>query len=1056
MAIIIEDFKAPDVDPYDQPNNKIDFTYTDPISGAEKTSLPPLGGSPETIGESPESILNKVSYKPVIDSTVKPNPKFDSIKSDVGKQMEDDWLITDAAAINNSTIMLLNKGMNMLDSKSVDGYDSYIAHPDWFEGLSDDRKYTLRQAHSDYEAERIMRDYAVEDTAGKKLDDSGYSLFWNIAGIATDPITYFGGAETKAAQFIGKSVLGAGIQEGIYASSRSDYTINTALTNTAIAGGISSLLGLRLLKHGGSSKNLQQLNESINDGSLMQHYNNIAADNLKQPLKTANSAAVTFDPTDYDVVSTGVPIKMIKMAQLPGIQRNIINSASARAREVMSKLVDVPLSFRKNLRGDYDISLESFQKQDINNNLILPKENIRREFFAAKDADQTLQLTDEALHREIRNFASMEDTIVQGPARKYIEKAGTILREFYETIGLRANKVGILGEIDNVRGAIYYVGRAYDEGKIRAKEGEFKLDISGKVSTVLNNLPIDKLNARLDKYGYTNIKDLAKHVADQAYEKIIRGENNISVINGRTFSELSDLDLSNWLKTNPFELMDSYYKGIGAKSLAHEKLGISNFNDLIDDFIKEESEKKASLLSSGKPQSEIDVLEKEIAKEYRSLEQDLRLLYDDLTYTSNTKPNNMIRDAAVITSNITTASMLDNVLMASLSDAANVIVIDGLQSAVSEQFKALISGISRLFKNKTELTRYRDEIGIIANGTEKFTKLRANDIADIVDDYNPKNTVINFTRELARGMLDYSGINLWTMAGKNTAGAVYVKKITKAAKKLKEGKLLSKAEILDFTHWNLNEYNIKQIVDQIEKHGKNGSINIHLWDSSIADSFQLSVMKVTDDVIITPGLVDRPQIMKDPIIKTLTQFMSFGMAAQNKMVIGGLSRLDTNKMVALSMYLGIGAGSITLKNKLMGSQLPTSWDINDPNSWWYSIIERSGIGSTPIEIINRVGSLAGIPKVGSLAHRVLDPSDPNNKYNVNNLGFLGPLGSQINNVRNIGSGVFGKWNEKSTDSVLNLLPVNLPYTYTLVDQLMEGLESTTGIPYKEKNTFLRQ
>jgi hypothetical protein len=121
----------------------------------------------------------------------------------------------------------------------------------------------------------------------------------------------------------------------------------------------------------------------------------------------------------------------------------------------------------------------------------------------------------------------------------------------------------------------------------------------------------------------------------------------------------------------------------------------------------------------------------------------------------------------------------------------------------------------------------------------------------------------------------------------------------------------------------INDDMAQRIHEQFLKHGETRQSlklsNLDKWDDlAAAEAAEHALLKEVDATIITPGIMDRPLWMSSEMGKFIGQLKSFGFAATNKQLIGGLQGSRGMFLQGSLSAIAIGAATWKLKRQLAG------------------------------------------------------------------------------------------------------------------------------------------
>jgi len=305
-------------------------------------------------------------------------------------------------------------------------------------------------------------------------------------------------------------------------------------------------------------------------------------------------------------------------------------------------------------------------------------------------------------------------------------------------------------------------------------------------------------------------------------------------------------------------------------------------------------------------------------------------------------------------------------VLSSFPDMAMHVFVNGLPQTW-RTLKAAMSD-KRIFKgSRTELQRNVAQLELV-------TGSRSTLMADMAElpATNKVGKALTYLRD-ATGVV--SLINHWNAFHKGFASINTADKILQVARKVSEGKALTKSERNAIELEGFSHDMLRRIHKQNDLHGERvvegGTEKILLahsdrWlktDRGAAEAFEAAVIAEVNRTIITPGAGSTPRWFSSSMGAMFGQFKSFAWTGSSKILLSGMSRMDQNVASGAISLMSMGIMTQILKdsfNNRKESPTGTKLILNG--------IDRSGIGGIFSEFVN-IGLKAAEPLGVSSAER---------------------------------------------------------------------------------------
>jgi hypothetical protein len=274
----------------------------------------------------------------------------------------------------------------------------------------------------------------------------------------------------------------------------------------------------------------------------------------------------------------------------------------------------------------------------------------------------------------------------------------------------------------------------------------------------------------------------------------------------------------------------------------------------------------------------------------------------------------------------------------------------------------------------------------------------------------PASKIETFLERGADAMFLLNGMSLWNDTLKEIVGIQTYLKIARAAREVAEGRALPDQLIKDFNRLGMEPAQLKRVWQQIQHGARDvpgGKIapdriltdgipitRFSKWDDhDLREIVRLVIQREADNLIITPGVGDKPLLMSGEVFKTLGQFKSFAFAATTRLTLAsaqGLAAGDARVLQQLAIMHFLGMGVFALKTLQYGGDL-SRFSVND---WIAEGVDRSGSPAILSEVDGLLSAMTG----GTLsAARLIGARPPTRFIARRNLTrqLLGPSYSRV-------------------------------------------------------------
>lgn len=289
---------------------------------------------------------------------------------------------------------------------------------------------------------------------------------------------------------------------------------------------------------------------------------------------------------------------------------------------------------------------------------------------------------------------------------------------------------------------------------------------------------------------------------------------------------------------------------------------------------------------------------------------------------------------------------LGSVILSQVADAGKI----AMEHGVHRLFGALISDMATGFKG---LRMSKKDARLMGAAIDFATNRRA--MANWNATSELHMTGAGRTTKAIRGMGNVmsaaSGMSLWTDLMETIASGLASTRILGMARKVAEGKPLTKFERVKAAQMNLTDGTLRAIAAQSKhwqeiKGGLGGKFltgNIADWDDgAAADAFKYAVLRDVENSVITAGAQDVPTWMNNgPWGAVVSQFRKFSFAAVNKVLVPAMQNAswDVNVWTGIGTLVGLGAISVALRDLVIDGEIKE----RSTAGWVKDAVDRSGV-----------------------------------------------------------------------------------------------------------------
>lgn len=524
----------------------------------------------------------------------------------------------------------------------------------------------------------------------------------------------------------------------------------------------------------------------------------------------------------------------------------------------------------------------------------------------------------------------------------------------------------------------------------------------------------------------------AQAVADDVFDSVTRSKPYLDVNTGDLDELLAPSSAKMRSLEIPDELIEDFLESDIEVLLRHQtrtmgmdieiarRFGSIDMKNTIDDVTNEYQR----LIDEATDIEAKQALRKQLEDDLR----DIRGLRDRLrgTYGASKDPHAMSSRFVRTMKSFNVLVGMGGAMVSSIPDVARVVMVEGFQQSYGKglkiQFGKQSAAINKLSKN---------ELRKSAVAADAVLGLRAHAFSDLGDVFGNRFAVERALNASTGIMFILNGLNIWNQTLKEFAGNVTMLRMTEGI--MKPWERLSRADKEKFLKNGIDQQAHMRMQQQIRQHGKQVDgewmPNTDSWtDGTMRLTFRNALNQNVERIIITPGAGDRALWTSTEFGSMITQFKSYGQAANVRLLTSGLQERDGAFWQGAFLLVGLGAMVNELKRKQYGIDRKETFDEKLINA-----IDRSGITGYFMDVNNAVEKLSN-NRLGlrpSLTDQRSYPMPTGAKLNAT----LGPTAGNITNAASIMTDILtGTADEKTKKSTRFLIPGgNIPYTDPFLD-----------------------
>ena len=479
----------------------------------------------------------------------------------------------------------------------------------------------------------------------------------------------------------------------------------------------------------------------------------------------------------------------------------------------------------------------------------------------------------------------------------------------------------------------------------------------------------------------------------------------------RTLNFIRQSDLKPWTVQNVEKLARDYTRILGTDIELQKKYGDLNL-EKVQAEISDEYDVLRAKSPTEKDRLRLDAQEREVKQTLMDLKNIVRGNYGRVD-----RPDSFWPTVARTSRNVAYLQKMGSVVYASLIDPVHLVFRHGLGRFLNTGLKPLIFNLKG-FKLASKDTAF------LGQSFEAVLHSRASNWSDMGNPYSSKSKFENLSIALVDIMSKLNLLNVWTDSTKRVASLMSQQRISEELFKL-DADTISKGNRSYLALLGIDKENVWSIVNQLKTHSTKEKgltiLNLEKWtDRSAVEAMSNALNLDIDSSIITRGVGEVPTLLHTEVGKTLFQFKSFLLAANQQILIRGLQQADTAVLQGVASMVTMGMLVYFLQKKTKNEEVS-----DDPYVWLYEGLDRSGL----LPIIMEVNGYADLMGVGiGNALELREPSREPGSAVISRAG--GPTVGTAKDLFDLGGSTVrkikgdGDYTEADQRKAIKMLPYN--------------------------------
>lgn len=495
------------------------------------------------------------------------------------------------------------------------------------------------------------------------------------------------------------------------------------------------------------------------------------------------------------------------------------------------------------------------------------------------------------LKKELEDLKNEKETKISAERKKEINAR---IKDIGAEIKDGFNSLRIDAELGRINKSLFY--REKGEIKFHDPDKMYTFQTHYKTKKAQRNY-IDRIRAKILGTNPAQLMDdllgHAQHSGKPSYTK----ERSILI-------PQEILNNAGYLDNDLSAVMSNYIISMGRrialKNALGEAYGADGLDGIIDKLSKEYDLKQKEIRTKEKdPKKRIKKLDK-LKKEFNSNTKDMQNFYNIFNGNYEAALNSEGVDQGLqILRNMVVVAKNGLLPVAQMQDSVAAILRSGVSSWLFSGFLPHLTELKKKFQGQPTVMKEAAAVNLLGLN-HAIASLQYDWFNGSTHNYNTMlGKAAKWSSWLAKKSQNITFANYYENLNESIAERTFQNDIIKYCQKFLDG-TITKSETIQAARLGIDlAADAKGFVNQFNKYGETHyfgmarNSNYQNWDDAdLLNKMVFSVRRGVADVVVKGGMYTSPLLMKNPIIGTITQFMSWAFAATDRYLIPSLQYSD--------------------------------------------------------------------------------------------------------------------------------------------------------------------
>ena len=553
-----------------------------------------------------------------------------------------------------------------------------------------------------------------------------------------------------------------------------------------------------------------------------------------------------------------------------------------------------------------------------------------------------------------------------------LAKAGMLdesMKELLDQGFMRFSRVWNHGAIEEYREVLRQLMR---EKALDIPEDELDASIDDTIARIMNS-PTGHIGVEIEADDITKV-DKARFLKSRVIEIDTRDLVDV-VVRDAQGQPVKNADGSvrtvSFVETDPEAIFNAYINSVIPDLVLTQRFGDITMAKAFEEIDEEVQQKLEALRAKGANQKTIN----KVYAERDAAFADLKAIRD--IFRNDYRPSPSQKDpqgfAYRFSSSLLTVnamSMLGGVTLSSVGDVARPLFFRGASPYARD-----LQNYFR-YMNTPEMKKFKNEaLHVWGVAGDLFNSSRYGMIADLNKEFSPETFAERVVKFSGDNMGLLTGMDWWNGNLKTLSAFVVNHAVMEAAQKIQKAvdagtiaktfegakSVVKESELVTLLNMGIDVDDLYGFADEVftKQRGEvyDGMIlpRIDKWENqALRDTFRGAITREVDNLIVTPGIGDKPLWTRYQLGQHISQFKSYPLAAMRRIVFRGIQQPSTE--FATGVFGAIVMGGFVYTTKMLErGQTPTG----DPRQFLFESIDRSGVMGYMLDINTMMGRLTG-------------------------------------------------------------------------------------------------